>query len=88
MDVVNVIMFYLVNLYDVTDEFLPGDSKDFWPPPPPKNEQTNQKYHKTKLNKNISIVDRASLTRSSLLDESVSMFRKIVTGSPDINGQV
>ena len=28
MDVVNVVMFYLAIISDVTNEFLPGDDKD------------------------------------------------------------
>ena len=28
MDVVNVVMFYLVIIFDATNEFLPGDNKD------------------------------------------------------------
>ena len=28
MDVVNVAMFYLVIISDITNEFLPGDNKD------------------------------------------------------------
>ena len=29
MDVVNVVIFYLINISDTTNDFLPGDNKRF-----------------------------------------------------------